>query len=52
VITPSQNALVWRPVRGQAIHFWRVVTLQPEGWVPSDVASFEGLTCVADCTGG
>ena len=44
----DQTSLVWDSLHGQAIHRWRVLTLQPEGWVPSETASFVGLTCVAD----
>lgn len=44
----DQTSLVWDSLHGQAIHRWRVLTLQPEGWMPSETASFLGLTCVAD----
>jgi hypothetical protein len=47
-LSPSDTSIVWDRVHGQAIHHWRVITLQSEGWVPSDTASFEGPPCVAD----
>jgi hypothetical protein len=47
-LPPNQSSLVWEPLEGQAIHYWRVLTLHSKGWVPSDTASFEGPTCVAD----
>jgi len=45
-LSPDQSSLVWEQLRGQAIHDWRVLTLQSNGWVPSETASFEGPTCV------
>jgi hypothetical protein len=46
---PAADArLVWDQLHGQAIHHWRVLTLHQDGWVPSESASFEGPTCVAD----
>jgi len=47
-IGPGEVSLTWDGLRGQAIHYWRVLTLQPEGWVPSEISSFEGPTCVSD----
>lgn len=47
-LPPNQSSLEWDQVNGQAIHFWRVLTLQPEGWVASETARFEGSTCVMD----
>ena len=51
-LPPGQTNLVWEQVHGQAIHFWRVLTLQPEGWVPSETARFRGPSCVADMRRG
>lgn len=48
VLKPGETNLVWDEIRGQAIHFWRVLTLHPEGWVPSVTARFEGPPCVSD----
>jgi hypothetical protein len=42
------SALEWREIEGQAIHFWRVLTLQPKGWIASVTASFVGPICVVD----
>lgn len=47
-LSPHQPSLEWDHLKGQAIHLWRVLTLQPEGWAPSVTARFEGLSCVAD----
>jgi len=48
--TLAANAtnLVWRQLRGQATHYWRVLTLHTNGWVPSVTSQFDGPTCVAD----
>ena len=40
--------LEWRAIEGQAIHYWRVLTRQPDGWVASGRASFTGPICVSD----
>ena len=50
--TVASNATnyVWDRLEGQAIHFWRVLTLQPEGWISSEGGSFRGPTCVQDMT--
>lgn len=47
-LPPYQSSLVWDRLKGQAIHLWRVLTLQDEGWVPSVTERFEGMSCVAD----
>jgi hypothetical protein len=44
----GQNSLRWERFHGQAIHFWRVLTLHDSGWTPSETASFEGPTCIRD----
>lgn len=46
LLPPGQSTLRWYDLNGQAIHFWRVLTLHPEGWVPSDLGGFAGPTCV------
>lgn len=46
ILPPGQSTLRWYDLNGQAIHFWRVLTLHPEGWVPSDLGGFAGPTCV------
>lgn len=47
-LKPDQTTVLWQPLSGQAIHYWRVLTLHSEGWVPSETMSFTGPTCVAD----
>lgn len=41
-------ALDWTDVSPGALHFWRVVTLQPAGWVASETAQFTGAACIGD----
>lgn len=48
LLPPDQDSLVWEQLKGQAIHDWRVLTLQADGWVPSEIAGFEGPTCVVE----
>jgi hypothetical protein len=47
-LPPSQSSLAFEDVQGQALHRWRVLTLQPEGWVPSETARFTGPVCIGD----
>jgi hypothetical protein len=47
-LAADATSFEWTGLHGQAIHEWRVLTLQPEGWVPSNKASFEGPTCTRD----
>lgn len=47
-LRPTDNTLVFDQVRGQALHRWRVLTRQAEGWVPSETARFQGPLCVHD----
>jgi len=48
LLPPDQTTLKWEDVGGQAIHFWRVLTRHPEGWVSSEIAQFEGVICIGD----
>jgi hypothetical protein len=48
----DQSSYVWDQLHGQAIHFWLVLNLHENGWLPSEIASFEGPTCVADFVPG
>jgi hypothetical protein len=48
VLQPHETNFVWKQLRGQAIHFWTVLTLQGERWVPSEPGKFVGPTCVMD----
>ena len=45
-LSPEQSSLEWETLSGQASHHWRVLTRQEEGWVSSEISSFEGPTCV------
>ncbi len=47
-LSSTQSSLVWKPTQPGVIHFWRVLSLQANGWAPSAVANFQGATCVAD----
>ena len=47
-LPPGQSTLTWNELHGQAILFWRVLTLHSLGWVSSEIASFVGPTCAAD----
>lgn len=47
-IGPELSSLRWEEVQGQAIHFWRVMTLHGDQWAASETAEFEGPTCIAD----
>lgn len=47
-LPPDQDMLVWEALHGQSNHFWRVLTLHVEGWVPSETSSFSGPTCISD----
>ena len=44
----NQTSLVWDKAKGQAIHHWKVLTLQPTGWVASATATFEGPLLIRD----
>ena len=47
-LPPDRQSFVWERTGPGIIHYWWVLTLHTEGWVPSEVASFEGADCVAD----
>jgi hypothetical protein len=47
-LSSTQSSLVWDKLKGQAIHHWKVLTLQPSGWVLSQTATFEGPTVIRD----
>jgi hypothetical protein len=47
-LSPSQSSLEWQRLEPGIIHYYRVLTLHTHGWVGSEIASFEGPTCVAD----
>jgi len=47
-LPPEQSSLVWTGVKGQAIHFWRVLTRHGDPWVSSEIQTFEGAPCIGD----
>lgn len=47
-LEPSDSELLFEEVAGQALHRWRVLTLHPDGFVPSETARFDGPICVRD----
>ena len=47
-LAPGRGSFEWYRLHGQAIHFWKVLTRHAGGWVPSEVARFEGPTCPVD----
>ncbi len=51
-LASQQAFLVWEGLEPGIIHFWRVLTLQAGGWVPSEITSFEAPTCVANMVPG
>jgi hypothetical protein len=48
ILSADQVSFVWDRLRGQAIHFVRVLTKHKDGWVPSEIISFEGPLCIMD----
>ena len=48
LLPADQNSFIWDRLRGQAIHFVRILTKQKDGWVPSEIISFEGPLCIMD----
>lgn len=46
VLGAGESSLRWDHSRGEATHYWRVVTLVSGRWVASQTASFEGPGCV------
>jgi hypothetical protein len=47
-LSSNQTSLVWDKLQGEAIHHWKVLTLQPSGWVLSQTGTFEGPTVIRD----
>ena len=47
-LLPGQSSLIWNKVDPGVIHYYRVLTLHGQMWTPSDTATFDGPTCVAD----
>ena len=47
-LSSTQTSLVWDKSKGQAIHHWKVLTLQPSGWVLSQTGTFVGPAVIRD----
>jgi hypothetical protein len=47
-LPPDQQEVVWEQTNPGITHFWLVLTLHTEGWIPSEVSSFEGAVCLSD----
>jgi hypothetical protein len=47
-LQPGQTELTWERLRGQANHFWIVLTLHEDEWVASEPAKFTGVSCALD----
>ena len=47
-LSPDEQGYIWERTSPRITHYWWVLTLHAEGWVPSEVASFEGAICVSD----
>jgi len=48
-LPPDRTEMVWEEdVEPGVVHYWRVLTRQADGWAPSETATFNGPTCVAD----
>jgi hypothetical protein len=48
VLHPEEMSVVWDKVSSGVLHFWRVLTWHQDGWVTSEVATFNGLVCTPD----
>ncbi len=44
----TASSFTWKPLEGQAIHAWVVLTSHGDGWAPSARVSFTGPSCTAD----
>jgi len=47
-LASDETSLVWERLEPGIIHFWRVLTLQPDRWVASETATLDPPMCVAD----
>ncbi len=47
-LSADQSTALWDRVAPGAVHFWRVLTLHDQGWIPSAVALFTPGACIAD----
>jgi hypothetical protein len=44
----DEKSFDWDGVSPGAVHFWRVLTRQADGWVPSETARFTPGACIGD----
>ena len=49
-LPPTQSTLTWERVTAGIVQYWWVLTRQPDGWAPSEAATFDGQICIADMT--
>src|SRR5262249_40381954 len=42
----NQSSLTFDQLKGQAVHQWRVLTMDGGAWITSETERFEGPTCV------
>lgn len=45
---PDKSSVIFGQAASGVLHYWRVLTLHPEGWRPSQTATFNGSFCVPD----
>jgi hypothetical protein len=48
LLLADQTSFDWDGVAPGAVHFWRVLTRHPDGWVPSETARFTPGACIGD----
>jgi hypothetical protein len=48
LLAADQTSFDWDGVSPGAVHFWRVLTLQTDGWAPSETARFTPGACIGD----
>jgi hypothetical protein len=47
-LSKEQSSHAWKQSEPGILYYWRVLTLQPGGWISSEIADFYGPTCVAN----
>jgi hypothetical protein len=48
LLVADQSSFQWVRVSPGAVHFWRVLTLHADGWIPSETARFTPGACIGD----
>ena len=51
ILSPGDSRATWDDVGPGALHYWRVLTLQGDVWVSSEVARFTPGACIGDAVG-